>query len=427
MRSSTDELVQPRVRSAPAPARVEGTKATWTTYRYRCAPSRRQAWVALWLWAALWALYEAWGGAYSWHYFAQGADLLTHPSAPGGGLHLYAVHPELQIGPLSLVVAAPLHLLSPAGGAVLAPALLTMLGLAILALLVRLRDRYVKRTSGVLLLTTGLLVLPVWTQVAVHFAHLDDALALLCGVVAVELVLARRPMLAGLLIAAAVDAKPWAAGFIVLVLALPRQDRLRATLVAAAGVAAAWLPFIIGDPRTLSITRFTIDNVSNSALQALGVHTASTPAWDRPAQLVLGVAVAAVCVRRGRWPAVLLAVITARLLLDPQTYPYYASGLLVAAAVVDLLRSQRRLPVWTACAAVWFAADQLGTLVLPPTWLGILRAGYCIAVLVALCLAPSTTALHAGARTPAPAPGESRLPDVLGRKMSVGRSRLTVP
>jgi len=46
-----------------------------------------------------------------------------------------------------------------------------------------------------------------------------------------------------------------------------------------------------------------------------------TPSWDRAGQLLLGGAVALVAVRRGRWAAVPLAVVVARLLLDPATYP----------------------------------------------------------------------------------------------------------
>lgn len=190
-------------------------------------------------------------------------------------------------------------------------------------------------------------MLPVWCQVATHFTHLDDALALAFASLAVWAVVARRPCLTGLLLAAAIDSKPWAVGFIVLILALPARDRIRSATLTAVAVALAWLPFILADPRTLAVGRFTIDNVDNSALRALGVHTANTPTWDRPAQLILALAVAVLCIRRGRWAAVPLAVVTARLLLDPQTYPYYSSGLLVCAAILDLLTRDRRLPLWT--------------------------------------------------------------------------------
>ncbi|WP_147068527.1 hypothetical protein [Terrabacter aerolatus] len=239
-----------------------------------------------------------------------------------------------------------------------------------------------------LLLFTGMLTLPVWCQVASHFTHLDDALALAFCVAAVAAVAADRPYLAAVALAASIDSKPWALGFVVLLLVLPRERRVRAAALTGAGVAVAWLPFLVADPRTLQLGRFRIDNVDDSALRALGVQAANTPSWDRPAQLLLGVAVAAVCVARGRWSAVPLAVVTSRLLLDPETYAYYSSGLLVATAVVDLLRPARRLPLWTAAATAWFLLDRYCSGLLPPEGLGLLRAAYCLTVLAVLVGAP---------------------------------------
>lgn len=359
-------------------------------------------WAVLVVWTGLWGLLAARGGAYSWHYFAQGADLLTHPRAADAGLHLYAAHPDLQIGPLALLTAIPLHTLGPWGGTVFAPLLLTLLGPVILKVLVLARQRLTGAPiPPLLLLSTGLFVLPVWCQVATHFTHLDDALALAFASLAVWAVVARRPCLTGLLLAAAIDSKPWAVGFIVLILALPARDRIRSATLTAVAVALAWLPFILADPRTLAVGRFTIDNVDNSALRALGVHTANTPTWDRPAQLILALAVAVLCIRRGRWAAVPLAVVTARLLLDPQTYPYYSSGLLVCAAILDLLTRDRRLPIWTAAAAVWYITDQVASGHMTPGQVGLIRALYCATVLAALCLLPTVPSLLGRSRVPA--------------------------
>ncbi|HEV7146162.1 MAG TPA: hypothetical protein VGN48_04095 [Pedococcus sp.] len=349
--------------------------------------SRRRVWLVLACWAGLWALLAGQGGAYSWHYFALGAHLLAHPGVAGGGLHLYAAHPELQIGPLALAVAVPI---SAWGGGPLAQVLLSATGLLLLKVVADVRVRITARTTPpLLLLTSGMLMLPIWSQVATHFTHLDDALALAFCVAAGAAIVARRPHLTALALAASIDSKPWALGFAALIMVLPREQRLRAALLTAAGTALAWLPFVLADPRTLQLGRFTIDNVDSSALRALGAHTANTPSWDRPAQLALGLVVAAVCVHRGRWHAVPLAVIASRLLLDPETYPYYSSGLLVATVVTDLLQPQRRLPLWTAAAAAWFLLDRYGSVVLSPTDLGMLRAAYCIAVLTALVVARS--------------------------------------
>ncbi len=374
----------------------------------------RRVWVVLVCWTVFWGLLAAQGGAYSWHYFTLGAQVMTHPGT-AGGLHVYATHPELQIGPLALVAAIPI---SAWGGAVLAQFLLAGCGLLLLKVLAELRWRLTGvAVRPMLLLTTGMLMLPIWCQVATHFTHLDDALALAFCVAAVAAVATDRPYLAALALAASIDSKPWALGFAVLILVLPRERRARAAALTAAGVAAAWLPFVVSDPRTLQLGDFTIHNVDDSALRALGVHATSTPSWDRPAQLLVAVAVAAICVARGRWTAVPLAVITSRLLLDPETYPYYSSGLLVATAMVDLLRPQRRLPLWTAAAAAWFLMDRYGSLALSPGGLGLLRAAYCLTVLAVLVAAPSTS--EPWSATPgAPSPLR-RLVPVVGSRVRV--------
>ena len=129
----------------------------------------------------------------------------------------------------------------------------------------------------------------MWTELTTHFAHLDDLLALGFSVAALHAVARRHPVWAGLALAAAADAKPWAAAFVVLIFALPRRQWLTALGMFTGGVAVVWLPFLVADPRTLtSVTRFTIPNNRSSALRVLGVMTARTPWWDRSAQLPSG-------------------------------------------------------------------------------------------------------------------------------------------
>jgi len=195
---------------------------------------------------------------------------------------------------------------------------------------------------------------------------------------------ARRPLLLAMALAAAADAKPWALGFAVLLVALPVEHRRRAALVTAAAVAAVWLPFVIADPQTLMIGRFTIDTAADSALRALGVKDPVTPPWDRPAQVILGAVIGLLAVRRGRWPLVPLAVVAARMLLDPQTYSYYSSGLLIAAAAADLLHRRRVLPVWTLVLAAWVSLDAVTGSALPPTVHSVARAVVCLTTLLAI-------------------------------------------
>ncbi len=134
----------------------------------------------------------------------------------------------------------------------------------------------------------------------------------------------------------------------------------------------------------MSLTHFSIDNVDDSALRALGVTTAGTPSWDRPAQLALGLTAALFALRRGRWQHVLLVVVAARLLLDPQTYPYYTSGLVLAAAVADLLTRERRLPLWTLATASWYVVNELALPFAPAEALGLLRLVVCVGILLAV-------------------------------------------
>ena len=366
--------------SRPVQARAVGGS------RHEAGLSRRLVWTVLSAWTVLWGLVHAPAGGYSWHYFALGAKLLTSPAAGAGGVHLYASHPDLQIGPLSLLVAAPLRHLDPWQGRVAASVLLTAMGLFVLGALVRVREQ-TDRVPDSLLLLTGLLLLPVWCELGTHYAHLDDALALGFAVLALSALRSGRPVAAALLLAAAADSKPWALAFGVLLLVLPAAQQRRAAAVFAGAVALAWLPFLVGDPHTLSsLGQFTIHNSPSSALRALGVTTPATPSWDRPAQLLLGGSVALLALRRGRWTAVPLAVVVARLLLDPATYPYYTAGLLLACAAVDLLTPRRQLPLWTAGAAGLYLLDQIGSAALPAGTLGAVRAVYCLVVLAMLVL-----------------------------------------
>src|SRR5206468_3095283 len=65
----------------------------------------------------------------SWRYIRIGATVLFSPQ----GLHFYALHPEVQMGPLTLVVAAPfvllLHGVVGRGAAMVALLLLGLLAL----------------------------------------------------------------------------------------------------------------------------------------------------------------------------------------------------------------------------------------------------------------------------------------------------------
>ena len=286
-------------------------------------------------WVSLWAIAAAWGGMYSWHYFVTGAQMIGSPQA----VHVFAAHPELQMGPLTLWTALALARsagMSAAAGA----ALMMLVGVGVTAALSRLPPWAVSRASRRdLVLVIGVVLAPAWSVLAVHYGHLDDVMALLMTVSAMVALSRGRWAFAAVLVAAATGFKPWAAPFAVALLAGPRPVRTLSNFAALVGL--PWAYFVIGDPGTLHLSSFVISVAPDSALRVLGSQALTTPVWDRPAQLLLGVVLAVFAVRRRRVAAVPFLVLDARMLLDPGTYPYYASGLIVAALVVDLLDPSR--------------------------------------------------------------------------------------
>ena len=345
------------------------------------------AWTALWAWA------QSNPSGLSWHFFVSGSQLLFH----GSGLDLYAKHPELQIGPLAFLVAAPLTLLGDLAQPV-ALVLMTIAGplcLALIAPLVPLPRRELR------MILAALLVVPAWTVLSVRFGHLDDVVALVLAVAALRAVAANRAGLAGLAIGAAVAAKPWALGFVPLLLVLDGQ-RLRAVGSALACVVAAWAPFVIANPATLAALRPPVGVAPSSGLRVLGYRGDLVPAWDRIGQLTVGPLAALASVLRGRWPGLFLIAIAVRLALDPKDNPYYIGGAALAAVIFDLLATRSTIP-WTTMATVvvlWqpWAVDyqhRLQTSTGLSLWwfqhpdiIGIIHLGWAVAMIAVVLLAP---------------------------------------
>jgi hypothetical protein len=358
----------------------------------------RPVWWWLWCWTALWTGIRLPGGGGSWHYFAQGSRLLFGEGR-GQGLHLYAAHPELQIGPISFLVATPLRLLGAGPGRAVAIVLMSATGPPLLALLWRWVPPYARHPSR--LLIGGLLFLPVWAELVTHAGHIDDVLALAMGVAAMYAVTRGNPVAAGLLIAAAADSKPWAAAFAPLLLALPRRGWWRAALACAAGLAVAWLPFLLYDPRTLGATGgFTIPTAISSGLRTLGFSDTHTPAWDRPAQLLLGCVLGTVAVVRGRWPAVILLATAARILIDPEVYSYYTAGVLLGAVAYDLILTRHRWPWLTTGGLLALHVVRLVAHIVPIPLhvLGLLRVAYVAAVVVVVLVPARRPSVHVRGR-----------------------------
>jgi hypothetical protein len=301
-------------------------------------------WLTILAWTAGWGLARATPSGISWHFFVDGVRGLG-----ADGLHLYAAQPQLQIGPLAFAVAAPLQALPASVGLIVAQVLMTAalpLALAVIAPLVTGPHRATR------LLATALVLAPTWTVLSVRWAHLDDALALVLLCLALRACRDGRVVLGGLAVGLAVDAKPWALVGIPLLLLLPRPRNGFA--VAIATTVAAWAPFVVADPSTLTALHPRVGISDSSVLRLLGVRGTVVPGWDRTAQLLLAPLVALITAVRGRWPAALLAGIAVRLVLDPQDLAYYAAGAVLAAALVDLLLTRTRLPWATLSASVVF-------------------------------------------------------------------------
>ncbi|MFB7472835.1 hypothetical protein [Kitasatospora sp. NPDC056184] len=343
-----------------------GTDYQASTGRIVGLPVRRHH-VVLLGWTVLWFLLVEPSGGFSWHYLRQGEELLFS-DRPDGGLALYAHHPELQIGPVSLAVARLFAPFPPHTGELLAEAVMSGLGLAMLVLVGRTAALHYLGTGTnhrrlqQRLLIAGLAFIPMWVEVSVRFAHLDDVLALFFTTLAAYELSRGRAAPVGVYLALAVDSKPWALAFAPLILALPRARWPRTVLWFAGLVALAWLPFYLGDLDTMAAAKFTIPNQPASALRWFGVTDSATPWWDRPAQFALGLSLGVLAVWRGRWPAVVLLGADARILLDPSVYTYYSASILLGTLLWDTVGQRRLVPWWS-----WIALAALygGTLLLP--------------------------------------------------------------
>jgi hypothetical protein len=361
--------------------------------------------VAAW---TLWWAWRAWPvSGLSWHFFADGSRLLLH----GSGLNLYADHPELQTGPLSLVVAALLRPLPASVAKNVALVAMTAAGPLLLAALAPLVAPPGRRRR---MLLAAILLIPAWTVLSVRWGHLDDVLAMAFAILAVRAVCAERPVLAGAALAAAIAAKPWAVGFLPLLLVLPRS-RLRGAATAAVGAAAAWAPFVLANPKTLGALHPPVGLSPAAGLYALGARGQIVPPWGRAAELVLSPLVALVVVLTRRWPGVLLVSIAVRLALDPKDNAYYIGSAALAAAVFDLVGTGWTIP-WTTLGTVimlWqpFVLDfphRLQTTTGLTHWwfahqeaVGVLHLAWSLAVVVVVLVVPRVRAIGDGA-PPAP-------------------------
>lgn len=251
-----------------------------------------------------------------WHFFVDGSNALLS----GRGLHLYTDLPRTQIGPLALLVAAPLSLTAAH---------------VLIGLLIGPTLWFTSKATGTAL-WSGLLLVPAWTYMAVY-GHLDDALAV-CLLAAVAGDRA-RPRRAGLWFGLAVACKPVA---VFAVLLLPGWPAAAVALAVAGALAA---PFVIADPSALGAAQPTTFIYHNTLAHVFGATSA--PGWLRAAQL--GLAVSLGVAGRSWWRVPFLAA-AARIAIDSQLVPYYPVWLIVGALLVDGME-RRRVP-WVTLLSV---------------------------------------------------------------------------
>jgi hypothetical protein len=289
-----------------------------------------------------------------WHYSVQAARLLTG-HGPGSGLHVFAAHPELTMGPLTVVLARVLELGGTNGlaraevlGWVLGPVALWLLERAALRVRPASERRFVQATT----LVGGAMLLQTWAHASGTMTHLDDVLTMSFAALAVWAVAERRPWLLAAAVGLAAASKPWGVLLLPLCFAPRLGNPWRTATAAVAATALPWLPFLLGDHATLSGSSYTQVIDPASGLSALGVHASQMPQWVRPAQVLLGIALGVAFVRRAHWGSAVAVAIAVRLALDPQVYGYYTPTFVLAALVLDLVAARRALPVATTITYV---------------------------------------------------------------------------
>ena len=334
-----------------------------------------------------------WRHATSWHYFADAAHLLFSPpvAGPEGGLDVFATHPEFQFGPLAVLAAAPFAYLPPSVGIIavmLAGSALGVVAVAAIADMTRRVAPDERRATFRRRLTFGALPLVlVWSDISARTAHLDDAIALTATACALSATSRRRPWLATAVLAIAAAAKPWGIVFAPIALAVPGPRRNLRLPMIATFVSLTWLPFVIDEPSTLRAAgSFKIANAASSALRVLGATDALTPGWVRPAQIIGGLLIASLLVRRGQWHSVVMAGLAFRLMLDPGVHHYYAAGLTLGVLVWELNVRQAHLPVATVTTAILLEATS--SAIQPASLAGALRLALTTSLIIAAFVKP---------------------------------------
>ena len=261
-----------------------------------------------------------------------------------GHLTVYADMPYVQMGPLSLVLAAALPgVIYLAVVCALLPLVLWMATLPFPPT----RQTYLTTLVG------GMLLAWPWAAFAIQ-GHGDDALVVVGVVVMASTLKSHREVwvVAGFLIALA--AKPTAILFLPLAFIHSRRAGIVATLTGG----LLWAPFVFADvPGFLAAGHGQGFIWANSLPDLLGgVPRTVFPGWLRLIQVVGGVAMCWFLARRRGTAAAVAGVFAFRVLSEPGTWNYYSTSVIAGAILFDLCRG-RRVPWATLLAFVSFVAE----------------------------------------------------------------------
>jgi hypothetical protein len=273
-----------------------------------------------------------------------------------GHLDVFVHMPKVQMGPLALVIA----------GAVSGQVYMALVcGLLPLLLWLVTSAHAQSRPMYKVALVGGVMLAWPWAAYGVQ-GHADDAIMML-GTAMMLTALGKSASLPALSTEAvlvsgflvAIAAKPVA----ILLLPLVFGHSRRTGMLAILGSGVIWAPFALPHVKGfLAAGAGQGDLWPYSVVALLGgqPHT-GYPVWVRPTQLVGGLILCWMLVRWCGPAAAVAGELTFRVLLEPGTWNYYSTAIIVAGLMLDLHRGYR-FPWVTSLAFLSFAA----TLGLPP-------------------------------------------------------------
>ena len=276
--------------------------------------------------------------------------------------------PILQAGPFELLPFGVLHLLGVAGTAGWTVALTVCAALTAFLTALVLRPTLAPDLRSSVFSAGGTLVLAAAGPGTASWSlgHPAEVLVPLVWVLAGRLALRDRPGLAAVLVALSSGFEVWGVLGAPVVLLAPRIRFVRSAAAGVAALLVLWLPFVLAGP--FRMFAFAWPVMEPSLLHALDPGATAFPWSLRLLQAAIavgaGTAVALLLRRRdaawGPW-AVGVAVVAARLVLDPVLAGYYWDPALVCAvgAVVLALRRADLVAV-AAGALVVLLASGLG-------------------------------------------------------------------